>query len=338
MRLASTLLFALAISTTPLAPAYAGDEPSPEARQAFDKGKSLFEARDYEHALPELQRAAELSSSPNAHLYVGRCLKELGRRAEAYEELRIAMKDAARLAASDKKYEKTRDAAAAQVAILEGEVGKVVVVVNGDRAGASVILSSPNATDRTLAPADIGIPRAVEPGAVRARVEADGKLLVEKRAESKAGATVTLVLDVTADGSADKGDVTDPKEASPKPSKPVGAKTGGGIRIAGFVVGGVGIAGLATFGAMAGLALDRKNTLDEACGGTHCPPGEYDDVIDEGRTFQLAANVSLGVGAGLLAGSIFMIAFGGPKDADAEAEPQVAISVDGTGVSATVSF
>lgn len=305
----------------------AAAQPSDEAKESFDKGKTLFEQKKYEDALPALQRATELTDSPNARLYVGRCLKELGRRAEAYEELRMAMSDAAKLADSDPKYAKTRDAAAAQVAILDREVGKVVVVVTEQRKGVVAKLAG-----RTLLGTELGVPRAVEPGAVVVQLEVDGKVVSEKTVDVGAGATVSVTL--APDGAAETK--TGPTDPDPKTGPKTEPKTsGGGVRIAGFVVGGLGVGGLIGFGVAGGLALGKKGELDDACGDGACPDDSHQDTIDEGRTLSLAANVCLGVGAGLLTAGVFMIAFGGPTE---EEPPKAAIIWDGTGVRAVVPF
>jgi len=299
-------------------------QPSEEARAAFERGKALFEEHKHVQALPELQRAAKLSDSPNARLYVGRCLKELGRKAEAYEELSIAMRESAKRAETDPKYANTRDAAAGQLAILDREVGKVVVVLTGDRPGVVAKIG-----DVVLAAADLGVPRAVEPGVVVGRAVIDGVVVTEKRVDVSAGATVTITLDTNVQVE-EKIPTTGPIA---RPTRPDGTPptTGGEIRIAGFVIGSLGVAGLAAFGVTGGLALDRLSTLEEECGAeTPCPDdAAHNDLIAEGRTLQTAANVSLGIGAGLLAAGVFMVAFGGPREAPTS---PVAIELTFTGM------
>jgi hypothetical protein len=82
---------------------------------------------------------------------------------------------------------------------------------------------------------------------------------------------------------------------------------GAGLRTAGFVAGGVGIAGLVLF-AIAGLgAKNAYDDLDAACGSGPCPDDSQESKIAEGRMLQTAANIGLaagltgvGVGATLL--------------------------------------
>ena len=58
-------------------------EPNLERLEPFDRGRALFQDRDYERALAEFRASLELYRSPNTRLYVGVCLKELSRFAEA---------------------------------------------------------------------------------------------------------------------------------------------------------------------------------------------------------------------------------------------------------------
>jgi hypothetical protein len=82
---------------------------------------------------------------------------------------------------------------------------------------------------------------------------------------------------------------------------------GSGLRTAGYVAGGVGLAGLALF-AIAGLsAKSAYDKLQADCGHTPCTDEAHRSDIEGGRMMQTAANiglatglVGLGVGATLL--------------------------------------
>jgi hypothetical protein len=84
------------------------------------------------------------------------------------------------------------------------------------------------------------------------------------------------------------------------------------VRIAGFIVTGLGVAGLATF-VVAGVSADAKyDEVFEACGGKHCVDPSYADEISTGRTLDLIANIGLVAGAAGVLGGGAMILFGGP--------------------------
>jgi hypothetical protein len=92
----------------------------------------------------------------------------------------------------------------------------------------------------------------------------------------------------------------------------VTVREGGGVRLAGIAIGAVGVvvgvAGTAAFGAM---AQSRYDQLHAMC-ATGCP--EMESRIAEGITYRTLANASLGVGIGLAAVGVLMIAIGGPRE------------------------
>lgn len=295
-------------------------QPSEDARMAFEKGKQLYTAGDLNGALIELERAVELSQSPNARLLVGRCLKELGRKAEAFEVLRRTARDAAELAQHDPKYEQTRDAAASLLSAIEPDIGSVVVVLPPSLAGAVVRLG-----ERTLDASQLGSPVAVEPGLVVATAELDGRVRAQKSDHVEGGATITVLLMPAVAGAQAGGSPGASAKPVPGPTRPT---SGGEVRIAGFVVGSLGLVGLTSFAVAGALVLESRSTLDDECGG-HCPDDSHADLISEGRTLQTVANASLGVGAALLSAGVFMVAFGGPTDVAPATTGHVSLSPNG---------
>lgn len=304
----SPLLLALALVWATSAHA---DAPSGPARRAFSDGTALFEAGKLEDALVQFKKALELTSSPNARLYVGRCLKDLGRLAEAYRELALTMREAAEQAEADPKYIKTRDAAAALVAILEPKIGKLVIALADDDRDATVTLDG-----RRLGNDELGAAIAVEPGKRGLSATSSGKQSLDKQVEVAAGQTVTVTLDLLRAGesSPTTHEAGATGQTGPTDDTAVKAPSGGGVRIGGYFVLAVGAAGMVTFGVAGKMVLDKKDELEEQCGGTNCPDDSFMDTIDAGRRMQIIANVGLGVGIGGIVAGGAMIAFGGPDD------------------------
>jgi hypothetical protein len=137
----------------------------------------------------------------------------------------------------------------------------------------------------------------------------------------KAGETERVALtfpDATKDGSASPregvGPVKPPPGGEPKaPPGDTGAQSGGGVRIAGFVIAGIGVAGMAVFGITGMMARSRFATLEEECGGKRCADPKYADVVDSGMTLTTVANIGLIAGAAGIAGGGLMILLGGPS-------------------------
>ncbi len=64
-----------------------------------------------------------------------------------------------------------------------------------------------------------------------------------------------------------------------------------------WVVGGAGLAGLAVFGALAGVGLAKKGDLDDQACAPNCPTADVDEV----RSLFLGADITLGIGLAALA-------------------------------------
>jgi hypothetical protein len=272
----------------------------------FAAAQNLFDDGAYTPSYQEFKALADETGSPNAELYVARCLRELGRLPEAYEATAVALRHATAKAERDPKYVSTRNAAATDLAKLEPRVGRLVVAVADAPAELSVTVNG-----APLAREKLGLPAAVAPGEVVVRVTAAGKRDVERRLALNAGdaATVTLALE-----SSSAPVASGPKpEAPPAASAATSTTTGGGGRVAGFVVAGVGVAGMAGFAVLGLMANHRYDTIAAQCGNTHCTDPAFASEIDGGRKLDLGANIGLGVGiAGLAAGAL-LIALGGPK-------------------------
>jgi hypothetical protein len=123
-----------------------------DVRQHYQRGVRLYNQRDFESALREFDAAVAQSGSANARLMAARCLRELGRSADAANALERA--------AHDTTDPRTREAAESELARVAPRVGRVAVHVTAPAQGASVALDGHPA----LEPLDPARGIAVEPG------------------------------------------------------------------------------------------------------------------------------------------------------------------------------
>lgn len=294
----------LVATATFVRPAVAeGDEA---ARQKYKDALRLHDDGKCDQALPMFREVAERLNSPNARLYVGRCLHQLGRVAEAYDALTVALEEATQRAQTEERYAKTRDAALAERGIVAIKVGLLTIQVPKQPPGLVVSLNGEAIELRRL-----GKPLAVEPGEQVVSALAAGHERFERNVTLSGGGAETVTVELTASQTS-PDDEPLPDETAPT--------TGGEVRIAGFFVAGLGVAGWATFAISGLLAQDKYDTTYEACGGQHCTDPAYSDDISTGRTLETVANVGLVIGiVGVLAGSA-MIVFGGPTSGGDQAE------------------
>jgi hypothetical protein len=332
MMLAEGLLLALGLlegrAQAKPAEAAAQDGPSAEADQGaeqFSEGRKLFKAGEYARALPLFQQAYQASHSPNARLYLARTLRELGKLPEAYEEMRATLEDARSRAETEARYGETRDSAAAELALLEPKVGKLVVALSGPSADVQVTINGTPLPHERL-----GRIVVLEPGKKTIVASTPAKGTVRKELTVAAGGTETVALSF--EGAA--------LQASPPSSAPPqGAPSGPGepVRIAGYVTAGLGVASLVVFAVSAARAKSSFDTLNQECGGRRCTDLSYADEVDMGETMQTLSHVTIAIGlAGVVAGGL-MIAFGG-ADGDAEQTAAIGLGPGGAVVRYGVRF
>ena len=300
-----------------LSPAVASAD---DAAEQFRRAIELYDDGNCDEALPLFENAFSTTQSPNARLYVARCLTQLGRLPEAYREMKGTVDVAREKAVDDDKYVATRDAAAAELAQLEPRVGKLVVAVPDAPEGTTIEVNG-----KPLDEAERGVPFPVDPGVLVVVARAPGKETVTREIEIAGGETKTVALVLP-----------DAGEAAPPPEEDAGGVTLSGVQIGGIVVGVLGLGGLAAFAATGSMAKSRFDQLAEECGGVRCTDASYADVVDEGKTLQTVANVTAVVGGVLLAGGLAMIVFGGDNGTEVSAG---AVPLPGGGAgSVRVSF
>ncbi len=295
---------------------WSGPATAADSAATFAEAVELFTAKKHQEALPLFRQAHEASGSPNARIYIARCLLELGKVPEAYEEMKATVEDATAKAETQEKYVPTRDSAAAELALLERRVGKLIVAITEPPAGTVVQVNGSE-----LDVARFGLPMAVEPGMVTVSVRAPGKESVDREVEVPAGQTRSLALTLQEEGN---GDDSDAPPVGPDTTGEAGT-SGGGFRIAGFVVAGLGLAGVGVFAVTASMAKSEFDELDEECGGVTCPVSEQGRV-DDGRSLATVANISLIAGSALLVGGVAMVIFGGPAEPGDSASARLTVA------------
>lgn len=256
-----------------------------QARAAYAAAKKSYDAGKLDAALIGFMKSYEIVASPNSHLMVARTLADLGRYLEAYRESTLTVKEAEHAAERSPKYKKTLETARAQVIELRQKVGFLKIAIAGGQA------LPENATvevgDRLVR--DIGEPIVVAPGPIRVRLTNEhGSDLAE--AEVLGGGEASVLLEIPEPAAPPPPLPRPPPAPLPPPQTNV-------PRVMAFVSGGVGAAGLLVFGVLGGLSLNRFDDLEGSCLNGTCPEGSQ-DAIDEGKTFQVGANIGLCVGIG----------------------------------------
>jgi hypothetical protein len=310
---ASPPSFAQGRAATAEEPALGADA---SAKTKFTDALKLYKAGNVADALPLFRDVADATHSPNAELYVGYCLAQSAKRVEAYKAFALVLKQISEH--PDEKYEPTREAAEAQLAILNVRLAKIVILIADVTPGLAVMLDGTAVEEKAF-----GSSIVVEPGTHHVEAAATGLTPVRREVSLEGGElkTLNLSLKKTDEGKPSRELTLAPAAAPRRAAPPPDEKHP--IRTAGYVTGAVGVAGVAAFAITGLMAKSTFNKLDRECGAVGCSDSGHQSDIDRGKTLQTIANVGLVVGAvGVVAGGT-MILLGGGK----QKEPSARVSL-----------
>jgi hypothetical protein len=267
----------------------AAQEQKSAAQKTFEAGDGLYEGGRFEQALTAFRASYEIVQSPNTRLMAARCLRELGRVAEAFREFDGTIELAR---ASGGRYAEAEEAARAERDALAGSIGHVVVSAGDGSATGFTMLG------RDYDAGDFGAAIPVVAGEVSIGWIVNGKLGEQRSIAVAAGATVRVAPPPSAPAErASKVPARSKVRVTPR-AEPEPAS----LRPYAFVAAGVGAAGLVTFTVFALKSRSTYASLKDACPDGACPPDRLDD-IDAGRRDQTIANIGLAIGvAGVGAG------------------------------------
>jgi hypothetical protein len=292
-----------------LAPAAASARALEDARWAFTEGVAHYEHQRFAEALVAFERSQAIVASPNTGLMVARCLRGVGRAADAVAAFDRAEEDAReRAAQGETKYTATLDAARSEGARLRATLGTILVRV-ARPAGATITIDGKPISVSSRGEATF----LREPGTVSVLVrDASG-------AEQKQTVTVARGSSVTMDFAGVAAPAAPGATIGP-PGPPHSARSW--AVPAAVAAGAVAVAGGVVF---AGFGSSSQSTYDELssrCGAGGCGPSDRAEA-DRGARAQTIANVGLAVGAVALAATLVFVV--------------VAVSSGGTRSSAAVA-
>src|SRR5579862_9358645 len=111
-----------------------------QAQSRFRRGKELMDKGQYDAAAVEFRASHDIVASPNTRLELGRCMRAAGRLVPAYAEFGRTMVEAKELVGEDQRYERAYDAAAAERAQLEPNLGFVILTIQNPSEGTRVVV------------------------------------------------------------------------------------------------------------------------------------------------------------------------------------------------------
>lgn len=282
------------------------------AQELYNEGVGHFKGGRHADAAESFRKSYDVVASPNSHLMYARALRDSGKLAEAYEELALTQQEASELAARLPKYASTAESAEAELIEVRKRIAAISIEVRGDTPEVTVFVG----------PRQIPRERWRNVGLVPGNVDVSARLPGGRRAwqnvEARQGELVKVELDLSADappvaaGAEPSG--TDPGSApGQEDSGPTRERS---LRPYAYIAGGVGIAGLVTFGVFGAMSRSTHSDLEDSCPGGVCPPERQDD-IDAGKTQQTIANIGLAVGIIGIGAGVTLFVLDGKKESTA---------------------
>ncbi len=272
-----------------------GDGAPEAAEQRYQIGVEAYRAGRYPDAAREFRVALELApGSPVLTYNLARSLERAGDLDGAITHYFRYLE----IAPSAKDWQTVKNVVEALVAERERRAGKLQVSSIPD--AAAVFVDNERSAARGRTPLTLKL----MPGEHTVRVTLDGYRPVERAVKIATGKSTSVALELM----------------------PLDDEAGGGLRTAGWVVGGVGVAAVLVGGVFHGLAARTRGEGDELGVGEQAARAELQDELEGRRT---AMWVGYGVGVGLLAVSAALLLW--PDDAPATAAVGPSgISVGGT--------
>jgi PEGA domain len=269
------------------------------SRNLYAEGVRLLDAHDYAGAESACRGAHAIVRVPTASRCLGRALEGLGRLVEARDVFLEAVHYPA-VSGEPAVFTDARIEASAEAEALASRIPSVVIVVAGSPDTTRLHATIDGAA---IASDTVRLPRKVDPGRHVIVVSAPG--FQEARAEVTVpeGQEERVAIDLQRAG----GDETSTTPSSPTAGtghaveSPTAAESGGRKLLA-FVVGGVGIAGLAV-GSVVGLMAGSKWSSAKTDCGSGCGPN--DPAQQEKSDAATMGNVST---VGFVAGGALVVA------------------------------
>jgi hypothetical protein len=275
---------------TPLA--HAGDAA---AEALFRAGREAAQKEDYATACARFEESNRLDPAVGTVFNIAHCREKLGQVASAWQRYREARD---RLPADDE-----RTAVVAQrIAMLEPRLPKMTLHMTSRHPSAVILRDGVQ-----VGSASLGLSLPVDPGRheiiVRVRGHVDRRINFEiKEAEQQEltlepGPPLPTMDDTVYEAGANK--------ATPAPAAP--APSTSSQRTWGFVVGGIGVAGLATSLAAGVMVLSKKDTVSRECSDKLCTRAGL-RAAESGHTLSTVSTVAFAVGVlGVAAGTYLIL-------------------------------
>jgi len=259
------------------------------ARSLAGEGYQALQDKDYATAADRFRRADALVHAPTLMVDLARSLVGLGKLVEAQERYEQIVREGVD-AKAPKSWQRAFKDAVNELALLKPRLAWITISVSrNDDAHVNIDDAHVTIDGASVPPAAIGVRRAVNPGSLQVRVQAQGFLGQKKTVELRESAEEALTFQLEPDPELQKAS---PAQVAPLAKAPVASHNHTPM----YVAFGVSAAGLVVGAVSGGLAMSKNSDLAAVCNAEHYCPSKYTDTVRAYDTFAAISNVGFAVG------------------------------------------
>jgi hypothetical protein len=292
-------------------------QPPATATQIFNAALVLMQQGDWAGACPKFQASMDLNPSAGAQINIAQCHDHEGKLALAYQDYEAArnLNEIDADAARKKRRVALIDAG---LVTLEPQVAKLRIAISHPPEGLRLTRSG-----EELPPGSLDHALVVDPGTYDIVAEAPGYRSDHRAVTLAMGTTVDVELTLPLEPlpAPAPAPVVVPAgglpvvAAPPRPNPPPSDESAAGPpadgktqRLAGIIVGSVGLASLVTAGGFAILTVSKASESSPYCQSNDVCQQHGLDLRDDARRAQTAGFVLLGVGAAAVTVGVVLFA------------------------------
>jgi hypothetical protein len=264
-------------------PARSALADSVTAEALFQSGREAMDKGDAKTACDRFEESYRMEPKPGTALNLGNCREQLGQVASAWQRFQEA---AQTLSPEDARAPIAKQRAAA----LAAKVPKLVLRLPEGAKGWVVLRDGVE-----LGNASLNLALPVDPGPHRLEVRAPGRAPNVTTVEL--AMSEQRELELSAGPLPAQGTVETP---APRPT------SSGGTRALGWVLSGVGVAGVATSLVTGAMVMDEDSTVDRECVDKRCTPAGQ-EAADRGRTLATVSTIAAITGVASLGLGIYFL-------------------------------
>jgi hypothetical protein len=286
-------------------PATAAAQPTADdaalAETLFQDARALVEQKDWARACPKFAESQRLDPRLGTLLNLATCHEQQGKTASAWAEFSDAAARAERAGQKERA-----DLARERARALEKRLSRVVLSIASPVEGMEVWLDG-----RVLGAATAGSALPLDPGDHAVEVRAPGRVAWRSRLQVAPGPSSMTVevppLAPAPAGAATPGTGTLPGSSTVAQRDPAPAGSGGSMRTAGWVLGGVGLAGIGIGTVFGVRAVSLESDADDTCPERACPDAASVELHDDARTSAHVSTIALATGVGALGAGVVLL-------------------------------